>query len=237
MSLLNKYGLKSLLTKNSKMKQSGGTDIVVYNWTIPAFRAADGTKTCPNAGVCAAGCYARSGAYRWSNVSRVHNAKLDASRDLGFAEEMIKEIKRLQKNASKKNKQLYIRIHDAGDFYSLDYTLTWLRIMRALPDVVFYAYTKQVEMFKNLKTKHGYNLPENFKLIFSFGGKQDDKIDKSVDRHSAVFETLDALKAAGYVDASSDDIKALGDNNRIGLVYHGAKSYRNTAWKKAEVAS
>lgn len=235
MNLLKKYNLKSLLSKNNKMKKSGGKEIEVLNWTIPAFISRDGFKTCPNAGVLAVGCYARSGAYNWSNVSNVHHAKLDASQDLGFAETMIEEIKKNHKRVSKKSKQLYIRIHDAGDFYSLDYALTWMRIIRALPDVEFYAYTKQVEMFKNIQTKYDYKLPDNFTLIFSYGGKQDKLINVETDRHSAVFETQEELYAAGYVDATKDDILALGDNHKVGLVYHGTKSFKNTAWENAKV--
>jgi hypothetical protein len=36
----------------------------------------------------------------------------------------------------------WVRIHDSGDFFSDEYTQAWLRVMRARPTVLFYAYTK-----------------------------------------------------------------------------------------------
>jgi hypothetical protein len=47
----------------------------------------------------------------------------------------------------------YVRIHDAGDFYSLEYLLLWLEIVKACPNVTFYCYTKEVKMFKRGKPK------------------------------------------------------------------------------------
>jgi hypothetical protein len=94
--------------------------------------------------------------------------------------------------------------------------------------VKFYAYTKQVEMIKNT------DLPSNFSCIFSFGGKQDKLINKKTDRHSMVFNSVDLLKSSGYVNASDDDLQALTENNKVGLFYHGNKSYENTAWSKVK---
>jgi hypothetical protein len=54
----------NLLTQNSDLKKSG-----IYGWTLPAHWSTltDGTKfnTCPNAGVCAAFCYAKNGTYNF----------------------------------------------------------------------------------------------------------------------------------------------------------------------------
>ena len=82
-------------------------------------------------------------------------------------------------------------------------------------------------MFKN-KLKDA--IPENFTIIFSYGGRQDDMIDPAVDRHSVVFETLGQLQDNGYADAAEYDTVALEDNPKIGLIYHGNKSFENTEW-------
>lgn len=235
---LKKYGISTkLLSQNSKMKKSGTAEIAVYNWTLPAFRAKDGTKTCPNAGVCAIGCYAKQGAYVWDNVSQRHHKNLDASKDVDFADAMIHEISLVYKRTLKQDKDLYIRVHDSGDFYSLDYTMSWFRVFNAFagsPKIKFYAYTKQVEMFQDLKKFYADTFPKKFEVIYSYGGKQDSRIDNDTERHALVFETEVELAAKGYVDASSDDILALGENHRIGLVYHGTKGYGKTAWNKVK---
>lgn len=217
-----------MLTQNSKMKKSSKTGIVVYNWTLPAFQSTTGLRTCPNAGACAAGCYARSGTYRFSNVARAHERNLEFSLADNFSELMIADIN--AKLTKRGVKQLYIRIHDAGDFYSKEYLLKWIEVMRAFEGhkVKFYAYTKQVELIKSIE------IPENFHVIFSFGGKQDSLIDLGRDAHSRVFETEAELRAAGYINATDDDLIAAAGTVKVGLVYHGAKSYTNTQWSQIE---
>jgi protein gp88 len=217
----------ALLTQNAKMKKSGGDKFELYNFGIPAFRSASGEATCPNAGACAAGCYARQGAYNWPAVKAAYEARYQATKNAAqFYLLMSDELKRVEKRALKLNKQLVIRIHDSGDFYSRDYFNTWIGLIQAFPKVVFYAYTKQVEMLRDEK------LPVNFKLNFSFGGKQDKLIRPEVDSNSRVFATKAELIRARYKDTSEDDSHAFSNSKlrKIGLVYHGAKSFKNTKW-------
>lgn len=216
-----------LLTQNAKMKKSGGKKFLLYNFGIPALQAADGTKTCPNAGACAVGCYARQGAYAWPKVKAAYEARFQLSKQdpVRFDYMLNTEIYKLKVKAKREGKRLVVRIHDAGDFYSKEYFDLWMRVIRANDDVVFYAYTKQVQMLQDEK------LPSNMRLNFSFGGRQDAAIRKT-SSNSKVFETREALDAAGYVDTSEDDSFAFSDvkTRKIGLVYHGAKSFAKTAW-------
>jgi len=221
-----------LLSQNAKMKKPNKINADLYNFGIPAFISQDGTKTCPNAGVCAAGCYARSGTYGFSNVKSAYESRFELTKGDGFIAAMISEVESKLKLSKKRGKDLVlIRIHDSGDFYSLAYFLRWTKIMshfESRDDVRFYAYTKQVKMFQ------GVDVPANFNLIFSEGGKQDALIDRSRMKHARVFETLSQLEAAGYIDGTKDDtIAAVGSQIKIGLVYHGAKKYSNTRWKDA----
>ena len=115
-----------------------------------------------------------------------------------------------------------VRIHASGDFYNEKYMSAWFRIARMNPSVKFYAYTKMISMFK----RNYYFVPDNFKVIFSLGGKQDILINKLNDAHSMVFDSIESLNAAGYIDTSHDAALA-SQHQRIGLVFHGRKS---TAW-------
>lgn len=216
-----------LLTQNAKMKKSGGKRFLLYNFGIPALQAADGTKTCPNAGACAVGCYARQGAYVWPKVKAAYEARFQLSKNdpVRFEYLLNAEIYKLKAKAKREGKRLVIRIHDAGDFYSREYFELWMRVVRMNEEVLFYAYTKQVEMLQDVK------LPTNFKLNFSYGGRQDAAI-RQTSSNSRVFETRAELDAAGYVDTSEDDSFAFSEakTRKIGLVYHGAKSFAKTAW-------
>ena len=215
------------LSQNDKMKRSSNI-YDVYNWGIPAFLSETGLKTCPNAGFCAVGCYARSGSYRYSNVKNKYEERLVLARSDQFETELVADIKEAQRLALKRGKQdCIIRIHDSGDFFSDEYAQKWFNVIRQFPTVVFYAYTKQVSYFKSLA-----DTPENLIMIYSYGGKQDHLIDPERDRHSKVFENETELLDAGYADASHNDMVAIDTNHKIGLIYHGSKKYANTKWDK-----
>jgi len=212
-----------LLTKNSKIKNSQNSEFKrIFNFTIPALKTDDGFMTCPNASACAVGCYARERAYSWPKVKAKHHLNFVATQSDGFIDAMSLEVKL--------NRADLVRIHDAGDFYSPEYLEKWIAIAKQNPSVIFYAYSKMVDMLK--KRKLFADFPQNFKVIFSLGGKEDSKINQESDRHSRVFPTLDALLAAGYTDTSRDDTLAIGGNPKIGLVYHGLKKIEKTGWKK-----
>lgn len=196
----------SLSFSNSKLKADG-----IFTFGIPAGKSASGIVTCPNAGECSKGCYAMQGFYVMPSVRKAQEARLALALSDAFVETIDAEIKR------RRVKRL--RIHDSGDFFSVDYTNKWMEVIRRNPGVKFYAYTKMISFFKaRMKL-----LPENFHVIFSEGGTQDSKI-KANDRHSRVFPDIQALKAAGYSDASQRDKPSLLGEMKIGLIYHGAPS-------------
>lgn len=216
--------MKNLLTQNSKMKKSIDGMHIVYNFGIEAG------STCPMKDTCASGCYAQSGTYRFSNVKKAYQYRTMVTRSNEFVERMNNEINTLLKKHT--GLKLVIRIHDSGDFYNMEYLLKWIDIIKLNPNVKFYAYTKSLHLFDgNRKISAGGILPSNFGVIFSYGGKMDKYIKVDEDFHSKVFKTQEELLAAGYVNASDNDlIAALGENNKIGLVYHGIKKIENTEW-------
>jgi len=225
-----------LLTQNSKMKKTAKlNDVMMYNWTLPAFKSQSGVITCPMASKCVKGCYAKQGAYIWSKVKAKHERNLVLSQSDQFVGLMIDEIKSILKRA--KGRQVYIRIHDSGDFYNADYVVKWFEIMYHFENVAniqFYAYTKQVRLFKSINPQA---IPSNFEFIYSYGGKEDALIDVETDRHALVFESKSELILKGYINASSDDLLAINSNCRkIGLVYHGTKSFKNTTWDRVKAA-
>jgi len=223
-----------LLTQNSELRKSG-----IWNWTLPAFitTLSDGTRfnVCPNAGPCARVCYARFGTYLFRNVKERHLANLEFL--LVHPDEWEKQMlgetghRRFRPSGNAHNLPYdpddwfidiwvrsggrAVRIHDAGDFYDLDYFMRWVRIAEQRPAVLFYAYTKEVEMIKPLIP----TLPTNLRIIFSFGGLQDHLIDRDHDRNADVFPDLDSLLAAGYTDQEENDVlAAVLPTTRIGIV-------------------
>jgi hypothetical protein len=223
-----------LLTQNGELRPHN-----IWNWSIPAWhtRLPDGTifKTCPSAGICAQVCYARNGTYRFRNVADKHQRNLLfvlQDRD-GWKNAMATEIKRLRnkpreipgisEQAPDQDPFLTkwrsaggpaVRIHDAGDFFASWYLADWCELAENQPNVLFYAYTKEISMFREAEASG--QIPENFRYLFSTGGTQDAAIGD--DRHADVFPTDEAMTAAGYVSQEANDLLAvLLASNRIGI--------------------
>ena len=202
-------------TGNTKLKNTAKHfDIKIFNFSIPAGNdKASGKITCPFAGSCLSLCYAKKGMYRFGNVERALSNRYEASKKDDFVERINTELSKV-----KKGKQIYVRIHDSGDFYSPSYFAKWLEIARLNPLVRFYAYTKSHSFIRG-----NFNLPENFDLIYSLGSTRDELINQETERHSKIFQSADEMAAAGYSDSSYLDINAtkwVTPNHKIGLLIH-----------------
>ena len=148
----------NLLTQNSKLKRtSKELGVRVFNFGIPAYKSASGKLTCPFADECIKFCYAKKGAYVWSNVQPAFEKRYQLSKTNDFIQAMSDEIN--------KKRPDYVRVHDSGDYYSKQYLYKWLAIALNFPNVKFYSYTNCVKMFKSTK------LPDNYDIIFSDSGK------------------------------------------------------------------
>ena len=200
----------NLLTQNSKLKKtSKALDLRVFNFGIPAYKSATGRVICGMADECIKFCYARKGAYIWSNVQPAFENRYKLSKTNYFIGAMNDEIKR--------KKPDYVRVHDSGDYYSKAYLQKWIKIAIHNPDVKFYSYTNMVDMILNT------SLPSNYDIIFSDSGKQKNLINERKHRHTKIFTSTSDMLSAGYTDASSVDLMAtkwFNKTNKVGLVFH-----------------
>ena len=200
----------NLLTQNSKLKKtSKSLGLRVFNFGIPAYKSASGKLTCPFADACVKFCYAKKGAYIWSNVQPAFEKRYQLSKTDDFVNIMNQEIA--------KKRPDYVRVHDSGDYYSRAYLDKWLAVAIHNPHVRFYSYTNCVDMLKNA------NLPDNYDIIFSDSGKQKHLIDETKDRHTKIFHSHNEHVSAGYTDASSVDLMAtkwFNKTNKVGLIFH-----------------
>lgn len=130
--LITQKPLKIFSTSNQKMVKSSGEKALVISTGLPAIKGIvydenDGkfyyVNTCPGAGACKMGCYARKGSYVRCPATIVAN-----SRRLNFLlnhpeeyeDMMINEIEGYFRTLNKQEKDinLIIRWNDAGDFFS-----------------------------------------------------------------------------------------------------------------------
>jgi len=197
-----------LLTQNSKLKKTSiENKMRVMNFSLPAYKTITGKTVCPFAKDCIKYCYAQKGNYRYPSVIKGLNNRYELSKTAEFVPKMNATITL--------ERPTHVRIHDSGDFYSIAYLNKWVTIANDNKEVIFYAYTKSIKFFIN-----GLKLPKNLKIIFSEGSKTDNLINVKKDRHARIFKSKELLQASGYIDASNNDLKAITDNKKVGLVYH-----------------
>lgn len=209
---------------NAKLKKTA--KILAKKWKrgrirLVAFNLPAG-DACPEAGICAAYCYAKQGNFRFKEPTRLRQDNYDAVRAIlatsgseGLARVLSANLDLARYKRG--DDRLVVRIHDSGDFFSRAYLKAWILVAEQNPEDVYYAYTKAI-----LRVKH-YAIPENLRLVQSVGGRQDKHIDLSKP-HSRVFDTHADRTEHGYEDGNSKelgDIPAILGEQRIGLVYHG----------------
>ena len=202
----------NLLTQNTKIKETGDKlNKRVFNFSIPAYKSQTGKVTCPFADKCIKFCYAQKGNYkRFPSVRNGMEKKYQLTKEPNFVDLMNKEIQ--------KKKPDFIRVHDSGDYYSKAYLDKWLTIAKENPKVKFYSYTNSIKFIKELQ-----EIPRNFDFIFSDSGKQVNLIDKSKDRHTKIFDSIESLNKLGYKNASKIDLfatKWFNPTNKVCLIFH-----------------
>jgi len=113
------------------------------------------------------------------------------------------------------------RIHVAGDFFSQDYFDVWLAIALAYPDRLFYAYTKSLTYW----LKRRDQIPANFVLTASYGGRLDSKIESEGLRSAkVVFSEQEAIDLGLEID--HDDSHAANPSTKdkdFALLIHGVQ--------------
>ena len=198
----------NLLTQNSKLKKTSiENNARVLNFSLPAYKTITGKTVCPFAKDCIKYCYAQKGNYKYPSVVKGLNNRYELSQTDEFVPKMNATIIL--------ERPTHVRIHDSGDFYSIKYLQKWVQIAEHNKEVIFYAYTKSIKFFVD-----GLLLPDNMKIIFSEGSKTDNLINAKEHRHARIFKNIDLLNASGYIDASSNDLKAITENKKVGLIFH-----------------
>lgn len=150
---------------------------------------------------------------RWHNFNLLRKAKSTNS---------IKQLilKSLPEKATK------IRLHVSGDFYNQNYFDSWLSVAKEKPNILLYAYTKSLSYWLARKN----DIPPNFILTASEGGKQDDLIKKHKFRYAKVVFSKDEAKKL-KLDLDKDDSHAYNNGPSFGLLLHGVQPKGSLAAK------
>lgn len=159
-------------------------------------------------------CYAASLEVIYTNVrqNRWHN--FNALKAIG--KNVIGLFELINTSLPKKAKM--IRIHSSGDFFTQDYFDAWVLVAKNNPNITFYAYTKSVRFW----VKRLNNIPTNFVLTASKGGKEDLLINVHDLRYSEVVYSVEQANELG-LEIDKNDILAQNNGPSFALLIHGTQ--------------
>lgn len=120
-----------------------------------------------------------------------------------------------------------VRIHVAGDFFNQAYFDAWMEVARRRPGVIFYAYTKSI----NFWVKRINDIPDNFRLTASYGGRHDDLIGKHKLKSAVVVYSVEEAVAKGLNIDHDDSYAYSADNTSFALLLHGVQPAGTVASK------
>ena len=148
---------------------------------------------------------------RWENFEKIVNAIKNNT----LVELIINSIPK---------KATIIRVHVAGDFFSQAYFNAWMEVAKKRSDIVFYAYTKSIGFWINQLG----NIPSNFKLNASYGGKQDNLIEQYNLKYAKV---VFSVEQAGNLKIDHDDTSAYMRDESFCLLIHNTQPKGSEASK------
>jgi len=149
----------------------------------------------------------------WNNFDSLR----EAAKEAGEGRESI-EMAKLILASLEDVKFDILRVHVGGDFFSDDYYHAWVMVAKAMPNKLFYAYTKSLTSWKQMR---GIT-PENFVLTASRGGKNDELIDELNFKCAEVVFSEEEAADKGLEIDHDDSHAAYGDES-FALLIHGTQ--------------
>lgn len=119
-----------------------------------------------------------------------------------------------------------IRIHVAGDFFSQTYFDGWMEAAKRRPEIIFYGYTKSIPY---LVTRM-HEMPENFRLTASKGGRMDSMIAQHNLKYAEVVYSNEQAEGLG-LEIDHDDSHAIKNTGSFALIIHGTQPAKSEAGK------
>lgn len=109
-------------------------------------------------------CFAAQSEVRFPEVFAKRRINLILAKSREFYEIAYRELKQ--------ERFQVFRPYSAGDYYYFEHYYDWRNLARKFPDVMFFGYTKNNLVFNHLID----NPIDNYKLVYSWGGKGDSEI-------------------------------------------------------------
>lgn len=177
-------------------------------------------------------CFSASQESLYPAVRKQRFGNFETLRKLRTVEEMADMINAALPKVKRNGEGTIVRLHVAGDFFNQTYFDAWTEVAKRNPERIFYAYTKSLQYWVNRLGQ----IPTNFKLNASLGGKQD----HLVEMYNLKFVEVcysEAEAAAKGLEIDHDDSHAYAYDDSFALLIHGTQPKGSKAAKaKSELA-
>jgi hypothetical protein len=161
---------------------------------------------------CKIRCYAASIESAFTSARNAHWRNYDVLCKLSQAEMVKLILSELPKNVK------VVRIHSSGDYFAKRYFQAWVKVAEIRTDVRFFGYTKILNYVNADK-------PDNFRLVYSFGGKMDSK--KTCEPTAYIVKNIAEAIIRGLLvscaDNPADDFDFIMEGKTFALVLHGTQ--------------
>jgi hypothetical protein len=161
---------------------------------------------------CKIRCYAASVESAFTNARKAHWRNFEALKNLSSADMVKLILSELPKNVK------VVRIHSSGDYFAKRYFQAWVKVAEIRTDVRFFGYTKILNYVNADK-------PDNFRLVYSFGGKMDSK--KTCEPTAYIVKDIAEAIIRGLLvscaDNPADDFDFIMEGKTFALVLHGTQ--------------
>ncbi len=128
-----------------------------------------------------------------------------------------------------------VRIHVSGDFFSSEYFTAWVEVARRNPEVVFYAYTKELQYLLPTNANVYYGAegkPSNLRITASRGGRHDAWIDEyDLPEARVVYSVAEAEDLGLEIDNDDSHAMLQDGNTSFALLIHGTQPKGSDAGK------
>jgi len=161
---------------------------------------------------CKIRCYAASIESAFTSARNAHWRNYDVLCKLSQAEMVKLILSELPKNVK------VVRIHSSGDYFAKRYFQAWVKVAEIRTDVRFFGYTKILNYVDAPK-------PDNFRLVYSFGGKMDKKLELQPTAYIVkdIAEAIIRGLLVSCIDNPADDFDFIMENKTFALVLHGTQ--------------
>lgn len=164
-------------------------------------------------------CYAASDEVKYPNLRNRNWSNLKLLQSMRSKEEIYNLLDKSFKYNFGHSSPRFFRIHESGDFYSQTYFDAWLDYAKDHPETIFYAFTTSL----NFWVKRLDEIPDNFRLTASRGGKQDHLVDKYNLRYMEIVKSVEEAKEKKLRIDINDKLASSDSKEPFAILIHGGQ--------------